>query len=148
MVRVARRRDKVEPFIEGSGRVVFRVDRECPDAGNVRRLQCAKHGVLQEAAAEALVLPGGRDGKTSQQHDRQGMTGKALGQPLGRIVVLDLPNHERIVTGDLFIRQGDVSLRGAGLLVLKGVPCEEAVERFPAAIESVDSVAAPQLLDS
>ena len=124
------------------------MNRERPNAGNICRLQRAKHGVLEEAAAETLALPGGRNRKPGQQHDGDGIAGKALGQALGRVAVFDLSHHKRVVTCDLFIRQGDVGLRGPGLLVLKRVPYQEAVEGFPAAVERIKVVAALKLFDA
>jgi len=90
MVGVAGRSDKVEVLIKGLGVVALRVHRERPNAGNVGGLHGAKHGILEEAAAEALALPGGGNRKPGQQHDGDGMAGKALGQALGRIADLDL----------------------------------------------------------
>jgi len=124
------------------------VNRKRSNAGDLRRLQRAQHGVLEQAAAEALALPGGCHGKPRQQHDGHGMMRQTLGQPFRRLGVLHLTHHQRVVAGDLFLRQGDVGLRRSGPLVLKRVPYQEAVERFPAAIERVDGVVAPQLFDA
>lgn len=110
MVGIAWRRAKLEALIEGPGPVVFGMNGEGPNAGYVSGLQRAKHRILEEAAAEALALPGGRNSKSSQQHDGNRMAGKALGQSLGCVAVLDLANHKGIVTGDLFISQGNVGL--------------------------------------
>src|ERR1039458_4560503 len=60
MVGVARRLDKVEALVEGLGCVALCMNPKHPNAGDVRGLQRAKHGVLEEAATEALALPGGR----------------------------------------------------------------------------------------
>ena len=76
------------------------------------------------------------------------MAGKSLGQTLGRIAVLDLASHKRVVTEDLFIRQGNIGLRGTGLLVLKRIAYQKAVERFPATIEPVDGMAAMQFFNA
>ena len=89
MVGVAWRKQKVEALIKGSGLVVLGVNGKCPNAGNIRGLQCAKHGVLKQSAA----LPRRRNRKAGQQHDRYGMTSQALDQPARRIAMLHLADH-------------------------------------------------------
>src|SRR5436305_216988 len=121
MVGVARRHEKVESLIERPGLVVFRVNRKRPNAGNVRGLQRAKHGVFEEAAAEALALPGVRNRKASQQHDRHGTTGKARGEARGDRGGLERsvsrrrqPKIELLITG-FGVRHGDIPFYGISI---------------------------------
>src|ERR1700678_1311655 len=54
MERVAGRRNQVEAFIEGLGFIVFRVNRNSPNTGDVRRLPSAKHSVPEQPATDLL----------------------------------------------------------------------------------------------
>jgi hypothetical protein len=65
----------------------FGVRPERPNSGDIGSLQRAKHGVFEEAAAEAFALPCNRRREAGQQHDRYGIAGEA------------------------FIRKGDAGLR-------------------------------------
>jgi hypothetical protein len=76
------------------------------------------------------------------------MAGETLGQALGRVTVLDLPDHKGVIADDQIVRQGHIRLRGSGLLVLKCVPSREAIEGFPSAVERIDLVKALEFLDA
>lgn len=147
MVGVARERAEAEVLVERPGFVIFGVNRECTNAGDVRRLQRSLHGVLEQPGAEAFALPGCRNGETGEEHDGNRMTGEALGQTLGSGGIFDLADDKRIVANDGFTGEGDVGLRSPCLLVLERVAHEKPVESIPAAIEFIDLVAALQLLN-
>src|ERR1043165_2303597 len=70
------------------------------------------------------------------------MTREAFCEPLVSAFICDLADDERVISNDLFISQRHISLGPFGLLVLVGVTNEEAVQRFPAAIEILDGMAA------
>ena len=142
MVRVAWERGEAEVFVKCPGFVVFGVNRECADAGDVRCLQGTLHGVLQQPGSEAFALAGRGNSEACEEHDGNGMTGEALDQPLGRGGIFDLADDKRVVADDGVAGERDVGLRRSCLLVLKRVASEKAVECFPAAIEFIDSVAA------
>jgi len=148
MVGVARERAETEMLIKRPGFVVFGVNRERTDAGDVRGLQGALHRVFEQPGPEAFALPGRRNREAGEKHDGNGMTGEAFGQPLRRRGILDLTDDQRIVADDYFFGESDVGLRCSRLLVLERVADEKPVERFPAAIEFIDRVAASQLFDA
>jgi hypothetical protein len=77
---VGGRGDEIEMLVEASGVVVFGVNREGADAGDVGGLQGALHGIAQERFANALALPAAIDGQAREQHDGHGMFGQAFGQ--------------------------------------------------------------------
>jgi len=85
--------------------------------------------------------------KTRQQHDRNRMTREASGQALGRILVSDLADDERIEANDGLFRQAEIGLGCAGLLVGKGEADQKAIELLAPAIERVDRVITAQLVD-
>jgi hypothetical protein len=147
VIRVARQGAEAEMFVERTCFVILGVNSERANAGDVRGLQCSLHGVLEHAGAEALALPGYRARKTGEEHDGNRVTGEALGQTLRSRVILDLPDDQRIVAGDSIVAERDICLRSSCLLVLERVTNEKAVESFPATIESIDLVAALELLD-
>ncbi len=147
MVGVAWERGEAEVFVKCPGFVVFGVNRECTDAGDVRGLQGTLHRVFQQPGAEAFALPGRGNGKACEEHDGNGMPGEAFDQPLGRGDIFDLADDKRVVADDGVVGDSDVGLRRSCLLVLKSVASEKAVECFPAAIEFIDSVAALQLFN-
>ena len=75
------------------------------------------------------------------------MTREASGQPLGRILVSDLADDERIEADDGLFRQTEIGLGRPGLLVGKGEADQKAIELLAPAIERVDGVIAAQLFD-
>ena len=76
------------------------------------------------------------------------MTGQTFLQALGGIVILNLSNHKGVVSGNLFVRHGNVGLRRFGLLVLEGKAYKKFIEGFPAAVKRLDRVTALQLFDA
>lgn len=148
MIGIARRRQKIEGYVEGFCIVVLRVDDERPDSGDASGLQRARVRIFQKTGANAFALPTGGNSQARQQHDRDWMPGQSLRQAFRRIVVFNLAQHERVVADHLRIAEGNICLRGFGLLVLKGVANEETVERLAVAVEGVDCVAALELFDA
>ena len=147
MIRVARERAETEVFVKRLGFVVFGVNRERTDAVDVRGLQRALHCVLEQAGAEASALPGCCNSEAGEEPHRNGVTSEALRQPFRRGVVFDLAHDERVVAGDGASGESNVGLRRSCLQVLRRIAREKAVERFPAAIEFIDGVAAMQLFN-
>src|SRR5713226_983455 len=147
MVRIAGGSDEVEPLIERLGGIVPRMDCESSYAGYFSGLQCPKHRVFQETRAKPFSLPVRRDRETSQQHDRDWMPCQAFLQALRRAFMFHLADNQRVVTGNLRVRQRHVRLGGAGLLVLESVADQEAVERFASAVEAFYGVFTPKLLN-
>ncbi len=148
MIGVAWRGNKAEVLIESPGLVVLRVNRERPDAGNICSLKGAEHCIFEKTGAESLPLPGDRDRETGEQHDRHWMTSQAFGQALGSVVIFDLADHKRVVADDLIIRQGNISLGGVCLLILKCIPRQEEVKSFTPALKCVDCMTALQFFYS
>ncbi len=140
MVRVAWERAETEMLVKCFGLVVFGVNCERTDAGDIGGLQRSLHGILEQAGSEAFALPRGRNRQAGKEHDGNRMTGEALRQALRSGGILDLTEDERVVADYRLIRKGNVGLRGSRLLVLERITREKKVQRFPAAIELADIV--------
>ena len=69
---VGRRWDEPEMFIEPPGRIVFCMDGKGADAREVRGLQCAPHGVFQEAGTKLTAC---RDWLTARRANNMMGTG-------------------------------------------------------------------------
>lgn len=70
------------------------------------------------------------------------MAGESFSHSLRRVAVFDLTDNERVIPGDLVIRQRDIGLRSPGLLVLKCVSDQETVEGVPSAVKRFEVVGA------
>ena len=73
------------------------------------------------------------------------MPGDTLPQPLGRVVIGDVAEGQRVVADHVVVREGQIGLRAVAELAWQGEADQEAVERLLAAIEAVDAMIAPQL---
>jgi hypothetical protein len=147
MIRIAGQSREAKMLVERPGLFVLGVNCKCPNAGDLGRLHCSLHRVFEEAAAKAPSLPGCCDGKPRQKHDGDRMTSKAFREPFVRTRIFNLADDKRIVTGDRLVCQRDVSLGGFGLLVLKCVAREKAVQGLTAALELIDPVTALKLFN-
>src|SRR5260370_41349581 len=76
------------------------------------------------------------------------MPGDACAQPLRRIHVSYAPERQCVEADNLVFRESQISLRAVGKLALQGKADQEAVQRFLAAIEPLDAMITPQLLDA
>jgi hypothetical protein len=132
--------------MQRSGALVLCVNEQRPDARDIGGLQRTQHRVLEQASAHPLSLPIPGDGEAGQDHDRHRMAGQPLRQPLGRGLVLHLPDHERVKPHDLVAADGDVALCSPGHLALQGVLGQKPVEGVVAAVEHLYSVASLKFL--
>jgi len=148
MVGIGWRRNKIEVFIKGSSPVVLGVDGEGANTGNVSRLKRAQHCVFEQGRPKSLPLPCQSDGKTSQQHDRNRMTGESLGQAFMSAFVHNLPHNQGVVAGYLIVRQHEISPGCAGLLILECEAYEESIQWLTAAIKCIDQMAAVEFFES
>ena len=67
-------------LVKGFGLVIFGMNRECPNTSDVRRLYRSLHGILEQAAPEAVALPRGCDKEPRQEHDGNRVTDEAFGR--------------------------------------------------------------------
>src|SRR5439155_1231409 len=137
---------EVESLIEGLGPVIFRMGCKRANASDFRSLERAEHCIFQETRAEPFALAGRGGRETGQQHDRYGMPSPSFLQSFGRVVIVNLADHQRVIADNHLTRQGHVGLRGSGLLVLESVADQKTVERFASAIEAFERVIALELL--
>src|SRR6266851_4591459 len=100
--------------------------------------------VLQKTGPDPFSLPGAGDRETGENHQGNWMPGDALAQPLRCILIVHVPERQRVEADNLVLRESQISLRAVGKLALQG----KAVQRFLAAIESFDAMITPQLLDA
>lgn len=111
MKRVARRFREVETPVEVPRPLVFRMDDDCPDAGDVSGLQGPQHGVAQQPCADALALPVNADAEAGQQRDRQhGVPGKTLCEAFRRVVIADFADGQRVEADDGIVGKADIGL--------------------------------------
>lgn len=134
-------------FVKRPCRVIFGVNGERTNPGDIRSLQRALHRVLEQPGAEAVALPGCRNSQPSQQHDGNGVTGKAFNHSRGCSGIFNLTDHQRIVANHSFTGDGNVGLRSFRLLVLERISNEKPVESLTPAIEFIHDVAALQLFN-
>jgi hypothetical protein len=123
------------------------VDGEGANSGNVSRLKSAQHCVFEKTRPESLPLPWQSDGKTSQQHDRNRITSKPLGQAFVSAFVFNLPDDQRVIAGYFIVRQNQIRAGCACLLILQREAYEESIQRLTSAIECIDHVAAVEFFE-
>ena len=134
-------------LVEPTGLVVLGVNGKGANSGDFRSLNGAQHCVFQESGPKPPALERDRNCKTGQQHDGDRVPGQPFGQALGSIVVIDLPHNQRVVDGDLLIRECHIGLWSSCLTVLKGETNQKPVESLVAAVESIHRVMALKPLD-
>lgn len=145
---IGRGGDEIEFLVESAGLFVFRVDGECADAGDLRGLERAPHGVLQQCLTDTLAMPAPIHGKTREQHDRDRVTREPLGEAFARLFTGHLADRERVIANDGIADEADIGLRSTGLLVLPRVAQEIAVQFLPAAVESFNPVIGAELFNA
>ena len=145
---IAGRRDEIEAFVEGPRLIILGVDSEGPKAGDLGRRERPGERVLQKTGPDPFSRPSAGDREAREDHQGNRMPGDALAQPLRRIFVRYVPERQRVEADNLVFRESQISLRAVGKLALQGEADQEAVQRFLAAIEPLDAMIAPQLLDA
>lgn len=141
MVGIARGSNKVEALVEAPGFIVFRVDGKRTNTRDLRSCKGTEHRIFEKSGAQTLSLRICRNGKASEQHYGNGMTGQSFSQALWRVAVLDLTNHKRVVADDLFVAgQSHPSARRACLLALKRVPNQKPIEGLTTTVKRVNIV--------
>src|SRR5467141_3483202 len=145
---IAGRRDEIEALVEGPCLIILGVDGEGPKAGNLGRRERSGNRILQKTGPDPFSRPGAGDREASEDHQGNRMPGDALAQPLRRILVSYVPERQRVEADNLVLRESQISLRAVGKLALQSEADQEAVQRFLAAIESLDAMITPQLLDA
>lgn len=94
MHRISRGGDEIEFLVESPRLFVFRVDGEGANAGNLRGLERALHGIFQEGLPDALTVPAAICGKKREQHDRDGVTRQPFGETYRRLFTGHLADLE------------------------------------------------------
>src|SRR5712671_2160302 len=117
-------------------------------ARNLGRRERPGERVLQKTGPDPFSRPGAGDREASEDHQGNRMPGDALAQPLRRILVSYVPERQRVEADNLVLRESEIGLRTVGKLALQGKADQEAVQRFLAAIEPLDAMITPQLLDA
>jgi len=135
MIRVGRRRDKIEVFVKCLGLVVLGMYGKGANTRNLGRLESSQQGVFQKAGAEPFSLKPSGNRKAGQQHDGNGVSREPLRQALRSLLEIDLADDKRVVAGNAFISQSNVRLRRARLLILKSKANEKPIEGLAATIE-------------
>src|ERR1035437_10277062 len=97
------------------------MDGKRPNADYLGCLHSSEHGIPQERAFHALLLPVFINGKARQQHNRHRMPRKPLPQSFRRIVILYLTGSQAVVPNYNFANQTNISLSRAGSLILQRV---------------------------
>ncbi len=135
MIRVGRTRLEVELLVPCARVIVLGMHKQRSDTCNVGRLSRAQQCILEQRLAQPLTLLGSVDGKTSEEHHRNGMTCKPLADSTGCIGMFDGADREAVVARDtLFPAAHDIGLSAARFLVDQSVALQEAVERFLAGL--------------
>lgn len=145
MERVGRRRLKPERFIEGS-RLLVGVDNHGPDADDLCGMKASEQGILEKGSTQATPLVGRLDGQPSEDGYRYRLPrGLALGQTLGALGRIDLPDGQGVVADDgrPVARRYVDPCRPHGLGVA-GVAVDPRAERRLAAVELAEVMLAAQ----
>jgi hypothetical protein len=108
--------DEIEVLIKVLGFLVFGVDREGTDAGDVGRLQGALHRISQECLGDAVTLPAPINCQACQQHDWNRVSRQALFQPLGRFFGPDFAHHKGVEADNRIADEANVRLGSTSLL--------------------------------
>jgi hypothetical protein len=140
--------DEIEAFVEGPRLVILGVDSEGPKAGDFGRRERPGERILQKTGPDPFSRPGAGDRKAREDHQGNRMPGDALAQPLRCILIVHVPERQRVEADNLVLRESQISLRAVGKLALQSEADQEAVQWFLAAIELLDLMITPQLLDA
>lgn len=124
------------------------MDSECTNASNVGGLSRAEHGILEQARAEALTLPGLSYGKPDKPHDWNRMPGEAFLESGRGILIGDLPHYESVMSDNSIAMQGNISLGRLNRLVLESVSHQKEIERRAATIKKLHGMTTVELFNA
>src|SRR6516165_5998568 len=143
---IAWRSYEIEALVEGPCLIILGVDGEGAEAGDLGRRERSGERALQETGPDPFSRPGAGDREAREDHQGNRMPGDALAQPRRRILMVHVPERQCVKADHLVLRESQIGLRAAGKLALQREADQEAVQRFLAAIESLDAMIAPQPL--
>lgn len=147
MIAVCRAGVEIEVFVEAPSLVVFGVNEDGADAGDVGGLQGSRQGIVEQCGTQALAPGGVMDGEAGQQHHGDGVAGQAFHYPGGRFGVGDGADGQTVVANYPIVGDGNIGLRAPGRLVVEGEAAKVSVEVFVSAVERIDEMGAIQFAD-
>lgn len=148
MQRVAWRGSEIELFIIASGLIVFGMNCQGTDSGNVSSLQGPQNCIFQQSASNSPPLPVLMHSQTRKQHDRNGVPRQPFLKTFGSICIFHLTYRQTVVTGNYAVHKADVSLRSTCILILLSIFQKPVVEGRLSAIKSFERMIAPKLLNA
>ncbi len=135
MKRINWRGIEIKVLIEFASRIVDRMNQHGPDANDIGSLLDSLKRIKQKSFPQSFALFPCVHGKTSQQHNADGMVREAFGDSVRTFVFVDGSRRESVITHHPIVSQGNVNPRGVRLLVRPSESPQPVRQRRIAAIE-------------
>ncbi len=113
--------------IEIFGIIVFRMDKQAADTGDVGHLEGSADGICDQRGTQALALPALVHGKPGEQQNGDGMEGNALGEPFRGIGKTYIAYNQGMISDHTITDRRDISLRDIGPLSRQSMQADEIV---------------------
>ena len=148
MVRVCRARLKFQILIPDARLIVFGVNKQRSDTGNIGGLSSPEQTILEECLAQTLSLLHPVNRKTGEQHHWNRMSSQPSAYPAGSLCVLDRADRKTVVADNTPLSPtNDIGLRTASLLIDQCESLQKAIKRLFSALKGVSIVRFVELLD-
>lgn len=148
MQRIGWRRLEVEALVEGARLFVLGVNQNRTRAYLVCRPRRPSERILEQSCPEALPLLALIHGQAGKEDHGDGVSGKALPDPLGRSLAFNAAGRESVVADHSTIPVDDEHASAAGPMTHQGVSVEPVRQFKLAAVEVGRVVSAGERLDT
>ena len=145
MVRISRAGLEFPRFVPLTRGIVFGMDQQTANPGDVGSLCGAQQGVLEQGLAQTLTLMLLVHGESSQDHDRHRVTRQPRHHFRGRGFRIDAADGEAVEADHQVTLAADIGLHAVGLLVDERIALQELVQCGLAAIERIDLIRCSEL---
>ena len=145
MKRINWRGIEIKVPIGLASRIVDCMNQDGPDANNIGRLLDSLKRIKKKSFSESSALFPCIHGKTSQQHNPDGMVRETFGDSVRALVLVDRSRRESVITHHTIFPERNVSPCGVGLLIRPGKFPQPFRQSWIAAIEGRAVVGTLQL---
>src|SRR5262245_39939203 len=115
-------------FIEASRGLALGMDHDCTNAEDVGSCEGASERGGEQRSPKSLALPRAIDGKTPQQHHRNGMSRQAFAQSCRSACVFNACCAQAVVAHDTLADDSGIYLSRTSALIHQGMALEISIE--------------------
>ena len=147
MKGVCRARFEIEPLVPTARILIFCVNDQRSNSGDIRSLCCSQQGIFEKRLTDARSLVDTVDRQSGEYHHGNWMARHSLEGARRGIFALHRSDREAVIANDAPGTAGYVCLRSVGSLVSQRESFQKAIEVVLSTVERIGFIVGVQLMD-